>query len=336
MDAGQIAAFLHAAQCSKVRAGPEWVKSTCPVAHLRHAGGRDEHPSFAVRIEPDGESRCRCLACGYSGPLYPLAWKLGRPDLFDLAQVNNVGEWGDEVPVGLRGKVEQMVGNYWAETRQPRDLADLLPTVPKNEPLDESVLEEFQPIPKWVGQYLHDRGMHEGTIKAWELGYHPKKGRLSIPIRDVDGNLVALSGRALKDQQPKYLHSKFKRDLVLYGKYMSEDSDTAYLCEGFFQAIAIWQLGKRGSLARMGTHLSKNQEKIIIDGFKELVIVPDGDKAGYESAALLAQRLCDRIPVRVAPMPEGFDADTLPAHTLLQALDSALPHATEQTLLVAR
>lgn len=336
MDAGEISTFLHAAQCSKIRVGPEWVKSTCPVAHLRHSGGRDEHPSFAVRIEPEGESRCRCLACGYAGPLYPLAWKLGSPRLFDLAQVNNVGEWGEEVPVGLRGKVEKMVGSYWAETRQPKDLADLLPKIAKNEPLDEALLDEFQPLPEWVARYLGERGMHEGTIRAWELGYHPKKGRLSIPIRDTDGKLVAMSGRALQGQDPKYLHSKFKRDLVLYGRHMAEGCTTAYLCEGFFQVLAVWQLGIRGGLARMGTHLSKNQTKIILDGFSELVIVPDGDKAGYESAEEIAKRLGDRIPVRVAPMIEGFDADTLEPHVLRQVLDSAQPHAIEQTLLVAQ
>lgn len=336
MNAGEIETFLRVAGCDKIKSGPEWVKSTCPVAHIRHAGGRDEHPSFGVRIEPEGESRCRCLACGYSGPLYPLAWKLGRPELFDLAQVNNVGDWGEEVPVGLRGKVEQMAGSYWAETRQPRDLAELLPTTPKNEPLPETLLAEFQPIPERVQSYLRNRGLYDSTIQAWELGYHPGANRLSIPIRDVEGNLVALSGRAMGDQQPKYLHSKFKRDLVLYGKHMSEDSDTAYLCEGFFQAISIWQLGRRGVLARMGTHLSKHQEKIILDGFKELVIVPDGDKAGYESAELISERMRDRISVRVVDMPSGFDADTLPEHALRELLDGAKTLSVGQALLAVQ
>ena len=328
----RFATFLHVAGASKVRVGPEWVKSTCPVAYMRHGGGRDEHPSFAVRIEVGGESRCRCLACGYHGPLYPLAWKLSNPRLFALAQVNNMADWGEEVPSGLQGRVSKMVGAYWGGAPEPKGVVDL---AKKNEPLEEALLEEFQPLPKWVQNYLDDRGMREETITAWELGYHPEKGRLSIPIRDGEGNLVALSGRALKEQRPKYLHSKFKRDLILYGMHLAE-GDTAYLCEGFFQAIAIWQLGKRTPFARMGTHLSKNQAQIILDGFKELVIVPDGDEAGYKSADELANRLCDRIPVRVAAMPEGFDADTLPPNALREALDDAKPFATAQTLLAAR
>lgn len=334
MDAGQIESFLRQAGCDKIRSGTEWVKSTCPVAHLRHSGGRDAHPSFGVRIAPGEESRCRCLACGYSGSLYPLGWKLHSPHLFGMAHIDNMADWGEDSPTGLAGRVARVSQSYWGSP-SPAPVT-VMPVTEKNAALDEAVLDDFKPLPSQVAEYLQERGISRKVMETWEIGYHRGKRRVSIPIRDADGNLVSVSGRAYAGQSPKYLHSPFKRNLVLYGEHLAEEGGVAYLCEGFFQTMALWQAGYRSPLARMGTHLSREQAAYIVKRFSSLVIVPDGDKAGRESATEIADRLCSRIPVYVAGMPEGFDADTVAPHQLQAFLDGAVEHVSVSPVLTAQ
>jgi len=191
------------------------------------------------------------------------------------------------------------------------------------------------------------RGLTKQAVVTWELGWHQRDQRVCIPIRDEDGKLVAISGRVFDDsvcaycrvslpqngkdclecgkrQPPKYLHSRFKRDRVLYGEHLRDTHNrTGYLFEGFFQAIYSWQCGYANTLARMGTHLSNHQAKKLVQWFDHLVIVPDGDKAGRDAAERDRRTLQDlsfddgqgkvrRIErINVVDMPNKRDADTL-------------------------
>lgn len=317
MDVPQIEAFLRAAGCDKIRVRSEWVVSTCPLAFQRHAGGRDEHPSFGILIAPGGESRCRCFACEYHGPLYPIAYRLNSPRLFALASTGNLPDMSSlpDAPVkrasGLTGRIDG-VPPYWMTALPPTRVGAKRIEVLENEVLPESLLEAFYPLPDYVRDHLVNvRNIHPDAIEKWGIGYHVTSKRIAIPIRNVLGQLVAISGRAFGDQQPKYLHSRFKRDAVLYGEHLPVESETAYLCEGFFQAIALWQNGYTNPFARMGTHLSRAQQDRLCSSFREVVIVPDGDKAGLTSAVGVAEALRSRVLVRIADMDPGKDADTV-------------------------
>jgi DNA primase len=143
-----------------------------------------------------------------------------------------------------------------------------------------------------------------------------------VPIRDAEGKLVALSGRAWDDDSgPKYLHSRFKRDRELYGQHKRTESRKGYLCEGFFQVIYLWQNGYMNALGRMGTHLSKQQIAKLVEWFDHLVVVPDGDKAGRDSAKRISESLSGRIAtVEVSGMPDKKDADSLEPSQLAELL----------------
>jgi DNA primase len=70
-------------------------------------------------------------------------------------------------------------------------------------------------------------------------------------------------------------------------------------------------LGYKNPVARMGTHLSRLQTKKLIDWFDILYIVPDGDKAGIESAKRIAHDLGTVMKTIIPQMPKGFDIDSL-------------------------
>lgn len=322
MDAGQIEVFLRRAGCEKIKRTTEWVKSTCPVARWAHSGGRDARPSFAVRIVPGGESRCKCLGCGYSGPLYPLAWKLGFPELLDLGTRNNAPDlsgWDEEEAVFKAVSSSRV--EYWSSVSSMSRKVTPLEKRSENPTLGESELEAFSCTPSFIRRIVESRGVTEESMKLWELGLFARGNRMAIPIRREDGKLVGISGRAMGGQEPKYLHSKgFQRDLVLYGEHMVVPGKTGYLCEGFFQAIAITQVGIPNAVARMGTHLSKWQVEKIRRWFPKLVIVADGDEAGRKSAELIRASLGMSMPVEIVDVPDGMDADSLGSERLKSLL----------------
>jgi hypothetical protein len=334
MDDGQIFAFLNILKCRQISAGRRWVRSTCPLAH-RHSGGSDEHPSFAVSIDPGDSSNYRCLACSSGGTLESLLWRLDAEGqcvpsaalsfLIKHNQLDStkIAEGPPPAPGDFRGRVRAS-REYLASS--PRVSTFVNPDDEPQGSVPEEVLRAMgAAMPSEVLDYLTrapdpvrgvgGRRLTSRTVRAWELGWHPVERRICIPIRDVGGKLVAISGRLFDDtsKAPKYMHSRFKRDLVLFGENRHDAaSRRGYLFEGFFHVIYSWQVGYVNCLARMGTHLSRSQAGRLVEWFDHLTIVPDGDKAGLDAAERDRHTLTGRIAtVDIASMPRGKDADNL-------------------------
>jgi DNA primase len=166
---------------------------------------------------------------------------------------------------------------------------------------------------------LNTRKLEPLTIEVWELKWNPETSRIAIPIRDEKMRLVGISGRSFYEwQKPKYLHSKgFKRDYYLYGeqllteKTVESPSRIGYLVEGFFDVIKLWQYGYDNVFAMMGSYLSAAQEQRLVSNFDAVVIVPDGDKPGYEASERIQTKLKKRLRCTITPMPVGYDPDDL-------------------------
>ncbi|MHC5833102.1 MAG: DNA primase, partial [Nostoc sp.] len=89
-----------------------------------------------------------------------------------------------------------------------------------------------------------------GLIKPRKEGggyYDVFRDRLMIPIRDVQGHVIAFGGRTLTDEQPKYLNSPetelFSKGKTLFAldqaKAGISQVDQAVVVEGYFDAIAL-------------------------------------------------------------------------------------------------
>lgn len=245
-----------------------------------------------------------------------------RPDLFNFLvkhnQVNTekflLDEDREPEPDDIEGQIRS--ARKW--TSSPKRKSNFVN--PNDEPqaeVPESVMKQMvADMPDHVREFLgrrsnpvlgiKGRGLAPFTIMEWELGWHRFKSRIAIPIRDEDGKLVSISGRTFNDdvcayckgevkkgecfqcgkhQPPKYLHSPFKRDRVLFGEHHRDATNrSGYLLEGFFQVMATWECGYANSLARMGSHMSRQQAEKLVRWLDHLTIVPDGDKAGREAA----------------------------------------------------
>jgi hypothetical protein len=202
-------------------------------------------------------------------------------------------------------------------------LADAVPANVKLEVLPESTLDPIRTIPDFVMEYLTGpkRRLSLESIKMWELGWHAGVRRVAIPIRDAEGSLVGISGRAFYERQsPKYLHSSgFRRDYYLYGERLIKRGVKGFLCEGFFDVIYLHQMGYN-AVAMLGSHLSRFQAEKLTQFFSELVIIPDGDGPGYEAAEKAQVQLASRLPTRIANVPEGKDPDELDSDEMIEIL----------------
>lgn len=308
-----------------------WVEAACPFAPWKHAKGIDRRPSFAISVVPKGTSRYRCLACGSAGEIgTAFLWTLQRlsgrnyrhlasfventnaPSLGDLSRRLAIAAGGPKPPVSVAGiQVSlSLVGGDVPE----------LPVLPDEE------LEQFGEFPDELIEYMTGTGymcvgnedvecrkLTLATIAEWELAWHADQRRISIPIRDVDGNLVAISGRAWPpSRKPKYLHTTgYKRDFYLYGEHRVVKGEPAILVEGQFDAVLLSQYGYKNVFAVLGSYVSQMQIEKLVKWCSSVRVLGDGDEAGRKGAEVSADRISRRIPAVVLDLPDGVDPGSL-------------------------
>jgi DNA primase len=150
--------------------------------------------------------------------------------------------------------------------------------------------------------YLKDRGISEELAGQFGIGFFPGKGSMSgrvvIPIRDEEGQLVAYAGRAIDNSEPKYkLPVGFHKGLVLFNRHAIK-GDTVTVVEGFFGALKVAEAGFP-VVALMGSTLSDAQERLL-RCFKYITLLLDPDAAGAAGITEILPRLSKSHYVRVA------------------------------------
>ncbi|HJN38184.1 MAG TPA: DNA primase [Gammaproteobacteria bacterium] len=148
------------------------------------------------------------------------------------------------------------------------------------------------------------------------------QNRLIFPIRNRRGNVIALGGRTLTDNVPKYLNSPetawFHKSKVLYGLYesMSANSqpDKILVVEGYTDVVKLFQHEFCYSVAALGTAFSQSHYIELCRVTSQIVFCFDGDNAGVR-AALKACKVClssyqDGVDVAFLLLPDKHDPDS--------------------------
>jgi DNA primase len=173
-----------------------------------------------------------------------------------------------------------------------------------------------------------------GLIKPRKEGggyYDVFRDRLMIPIRDIQGRVIAFGGRTLTDEQPKYLNSPetelFSKGKTLFALDQAKSGisqlDQAVVVEGYFDAIALHSAGINNAIASLGTALSLEQVKLVLryTDSKQLVLNFDADKAGNNAAERAIGEIAElaymgEVQLKILNIPDGKDADEyLHSHT---------------------
>lgn len=143
------------------------------------------------------------------------------------------------------------------------------------------------------------------------------RNRLTIPIHDARGYLVAFGGRAMGGEHPKYLNTRethlFKKSENLFGFNTAKSSmrEGALLVEGYFDVLRLRQEGINQAVAPLGTAITEAQLKSIAKYTKKLVLCFDGDAAGQRATERsLRLALPMGFDIRLLILPPGEDPDT--------------------------
>lgn len=143
--------------------------------------------------------------------------------------------------------------------------------------------------------------------------------RLSFPIRSITGKVVGFSGRSMDGSMPKYMNSPeteaFRKREILYNFDKAKDkikkTETCIITEGYFDVMRMVEKGYGNSVATMGTALTKEHVDQLKRYAQEVVLLFDGDEAGFKAAlkALDVFLESNFFPYAVF-LPKGDDPDT--------------------------
>jgi DNA primase len=202
---------------------------------------------------------------------------------------------------------------------------------------------------KLARAYLEDRGLDKATIERFGIGYAPSGGdallrhlkpkcndkllvdsglvsrdqsagrlfdrfrrRITFPISNESGKIVAFGARALGDDMPKYLNSPetpiYSKSNVLYHMDRAKEAlrrqDFAILVEGYMDAIAVARAGISNVVASCGTSLAQPQIKLLGRFTRRVIVNYDPDVAGQSATERsLALLLEQDFEVRVLALP---------------------------------
>jgi len=161
----------------------------------------------------------------------------------------------------------------------------------------------------------------QGGIKPGDAsGYYDRfRGRVILPIRDLQKRVIGFGGRVIDDGVPKYLNSPetplFRKGRTLYGLETAREGitreDQVVIVEGYFDAIALHQDGVTNVVATLGTALTSEHVDLIRRFTRRVVLLFDPDAAGVRAALrTLDLFLGSGLAVQVGGLPEGEDPDT--------------------------
>src|SRR5216684_21285 len=208
---------------------------------------------------------------------------------------------------------------------------------------------EGTPEGKAARAYLEDRGLDKDAIARFGIGYAPSGGdallrqlkpkynekllvesglvsrdqnggrlfdrfrrRITFPISNESGKIVAFGARALGDDMPKYMNSPetpiYSKSNVLYHMDRAKEAlrrqDFAILVEGYMDVIAVARAGISNVVASCGTSLAEPQIKLLGRFTRRVIVNYDPDTAGQAATERSLSLLLEQdFEVRVLALP---------------------------------
>lgn len=282
---------------SRVKIKSDFISAACPF----HKGGQETRPSFWVNR---AKGYWGCFTCGSKGS--SLKWLLKELGIRDP---------------GLVARIED--ADEQNKSREPT--ADKVRASKKRDgplggqfTLPDSLLGVYD----WMPLGLVEEGFSPDVLHEHDIGYDRERDRITFPIRDLEGNLIGISGRTTLGIQPRYLvYSGAKmvngerhdgelgqwypdysnqgiRDQLwrmdrCWDRLNLNSSGEEYLIivEGYKAALWLVQHGWVTTVALMGSYLSPGQERIVRRLGVPTYIFLDNNQAGRSGSKKICQRL---------------------------------------------
>ncbi len=326
------------------RAGANF-KALCPFH-------QEKTPSF--HVSPQRQT-FHCFGCGVGGSVFrfvmdyehvdfpsavrKLAARVGIPVIEERGPIG-----ADDQQVEARHILLQLHGEaaaWFHENLIKREFAEPARKYLKERGITGEIAKRWQlgyAPEEWdaFGSWARGRGYNardliaSGLVKTKDdadgmpghTSYDRFRGRIMFPICNDIGEVIAFSGRLLKDEDgaAKYLNSPetplFRKGKILFGldktKRALIEATCAIVCEGQLDLISLFEAGITNVVAPQGTAFTEDQARILKRFVSEVVLCFDADAAGQKAAERSLDALLQNdLIVRVAEIPAGEDPDSL-------------------------
>ncbi len=289
-----------------------------------------------------------CFGCGKGGNAFSFLMEHERMSFVeavrDLAQKANIiirEERGSDFKRDLIERISyanQVAVEYFSKTLKLSKFKVVLEDYLKNKRnMTSESIETFRlglAGDEWEGLLKHAKGKdisEDEMVRAGLAIYNESKKsrydrfrhRLMIPIYNLSEKPIAFGGRTLKKDEPaKYINSPetplYQKGYVLFGLSNSKDyirkAEYAYVVEGYFDLISLWQAGIRNVVASSGTAFTLQQARLLGRFAEKVFLFFDADSAGEKAALRSVDVLYDAgLEVKIISSPKGEDPDSLTA-----------------------
>jgi len=172
-----------------------------------------------------------------------------------------------------------------------------------------------------LSKYMKSKNISEQDLS--NLGFKSSnnnflfKNRILFPILNFKNEVIAYGGRSLDDFGPKYLNSS---DSILYKKNKSlfftqkflksvKDKKFVFIVEGYFDVLALNQLGYSNVVSASGTAFTINQLNILTRYTKKFLLCFDNDDAGLKATEKfleLKNQVSTQIEIHCLNLPNSY------------------------------
>jgi DNA primase len=165
---------------------------------------------------------------------------------------------------------------------------------------------------------LFKAGVAKETVKAGQSPWIRDQffNRITFPIMNPSGKIVAFTARVLDDSLPKYINTPetaiYHKSDVLFcfdkAKEQVRKQDHIIIVEGQMDAIFSYQAGVKNVVATSGTAMTDHQLGLIKRFTKNIKMAFDVDMAGQNATRRAIELAWERdFNIKVIEVPEGKD-----------------------------
>lgn len=315
MDKGSVIQFLKALNARSIQPHGKWVIAACPLAPWQHQSGRDAHPSFAIKVDPDKEAIYNCFSCG-GGDLISLLYKLreygaARPK-YDLKRAMELAVADGERPVKFHVK-------EWGEVVEEE------PYVTFPEPWLATFHHAID-TPRARRYLRQKRRLSDHVITSLDIRYDTSRDTVCFPIRDFEGALCGLRGRyiAPTDDRRYHMYGNYagqRNNMVWYGEPWIDFDKALILCESVFDLAAIYP-HYRNVCAPLSVSFGAAKARRLREAI-DIVTLFDADKGGDKARQRVDKYFRAARVTHLYP-PDGMDPGDMTVAELRALLSSAV------------
>ena len=290
----------------------------------------DHSPSMSVSQE---KQIYTCFSCGATGNVFTFVSEYEHINFYEAVKI-----LGNKVGYNLG--TDKINSNVKDTSLEIYDLACKFYQNNLNTALGKNAYE-----------YLEQRKIDKETIKKFKIGLSISKtsltdyllsknillkdlislgisnengtdlfsNRIMFPLYDLQGNVVAFSGRIYNTKDSsKYINTKetkiFKKGNLLYNYHQAKDilkkSEKIIVMEGFMDVIRASTIGINNCVATMGTAFTKQHANLLRKMTDNIILCFDGDSAGEEATTSAIEVLKEiGVNPKVIRLEENLDPD---------------------------